>query len=194
PGEAARQVHVDAVVGRPAVDRRADEPGARAGGRRRKGDDGHAQPRADEQEIGRVEAVRAYERPHGAPIATGDRRQRVPRPYDIAPRRTGGRRRWSPRRKAGPQQRRLGRRACDPVGRESGSPLEATDRALGPGAEVAVQARRREAVAREQELKHGDVPADLTAGQEAAAEERPPEPSEGPASRRSGEAVGVEAV
>ena len=49
-------------------------------------------------------------------------------------------------------------------------------------------------MAREQELKHGDVPADLTAGQEAAAEERPPEPSEGPASRRSGEAVGVEAV
>ena len=62
PRERARELRIDAVVRRPAVERAADDV-LRSGGRCRRGRDRrHAEPRPDQQEAARIELVRPCER------------------------------------------------------------------------------------------------------------------------------------
>src|SRR5207244_342224 len=168
-GERAREVRVDPVVRGPAVDRAAD-----AGDCHVTVTAGHAQPRPGQEEAARPKVVGALEGPYRGSVAEGERRERVPGTDEVGT----GRDSRPPRPPVPREERALRRGAGDPVDGEAERALEAAHRALRPPAEVAVQVRRREAAPGEQELEHGDVPADPAAGERARAEERPAEPSE----------------
>src|SRR5205085_5865410 len=147
--------------------------------------------RSRQEDVARSHAVRTLERANGRPVAGGDRGERVAGPDEVGVVDDGavdcGVTRV--RRAAAGEERALRRRPRDPVDGEPVGALEAAYRPLRPRPEVAVQVRRREAATAEQELEHGDVPADSPARERPRAEERPSEPAEPRPCPRSGEAV-----
>jgi len=127
-----------------------------------------SQLRADEQVAARVEAVHACEPRQRRVPAARERRQRVTRLHDVEPGRDAHRAHRDACLEAEGGERRA---AGDPVGPEVQLTLVAADPAQCRPVDVAVHGDG-DAVAVEQELEDGDVPAELAAGNRARAEER----------------------
>ena len=111
--------------------------------------------------------------------AARDRRERVAGLHDVhaRPRRRASRRPDHPHGDARAAERGERPRPADPVGGESRQPLEATESAKRRPVEIAVH-RHVHPVPDEQELQHGDVPAERAAAELPRTEEMPAERAE----------------
>ena len=119
-----------------------------------------------------------------------DRGERVARPHDVD--RAAGARRWAraDRHAVVSRDRAQRPRPDDGVGLQVHRPLVLAQRGCGLRAHVPVESTRVHTAARQQELQHGDVPAEVTAAQRARAEEGTPERPERRARPRVGDAEG----
>ena len=194
PGERPREARVDAVVGRPVVERAAHRARVRRGdggcralrGRRR-----DSKLDADQQRLRRIELVHLRDLRQRRLVLSRDRREGVAGLDGVAAQRKRERR---PHRHSRLQPERRERRgAGDTVRFQVHHALVAAHSRNRGLVHVRVHRHRHAALVQE-ELQHGDVPPELAAGERSRSEERCTERAELTARPEVGDPGHVEPV